>query len=68
MAGPAVKFDVQDGIAIVTMNKPDVLNAMDQEVMDGLNAAWREIRDNPDIIVGIITGAWQSQNLYSSGD
>ncbi|MBM4404597.1 MAG: crotonase/enoyl-CoA hydratase family protein [Chloroflexi bacterium] len=57
MPGPAVIFEKRKGgYAIVTINKPEVHNAMDQEVMDGLEAAWKTIKDDNEIIVGIITG------------
>src|SRR5688572_9111457 len=66
MAGSAIKFEKhKGGYAIVTMNKPEVHNAMDQEVMDGLEDAWRTIRDDPEIIVGIVTGA--GEKSFSAG-
>jgi enoyl-CoA hydratase/carnithine racemase len=66
MAGPAVIFEKhKGGYAIVTINKPDVHNAMDQEVMDGLNEAWRTIRDDSEIVVGIVTGA--GDKSFSAG-
>jgi len=49
----------------MTMNKPEALNAMDDELNEGLTNGFMEIRDNPDIYVGIITGA--GDKSFSSG-
>lgn len=50
-------FDVRDHVAYLTINRPEVLNAMDPETYQALSQAWIEVRDNPDIWVAIITGA-----------
>ncbi len=65
MPGPAVLFEKRNGIAIVTINKPEVHNAMDAEVMEGLRNAWYEIRDDPAIVVGVVTGA--GDKAFSAG-
>ena len=54
---PSVLFDLHDRIATVTINRPEAMNALDPETFDGLARAWREISDNPDIWVAIVTGA-----------
>ena len=50
-------FEVADHIARITLNRPEVMNAMDPEMYAALSQAWIEVRDNPDIWVAIITGA-----------
>jgi E-phenylitaconyl-CoA hydratase len=50
-------FEVQDHVATLTLNRPEVMNAMDAATYDELSKAWIEVRDNPDIWVAIITGA-----------
>jgi E-phenylitaconyl-CoA hydratase len=50
-------FTVEDRIAILTINRPDAMNAMDPETYAGLSNAWIEVRDNPDIWAAVITGA-----------
>lgn len=50
-------FDVQDHIATLTLNRPEVMNAMDDATYAELSEAWIEVRDNPEIWVAIITGA-----------
>jgi E-phenylitaconyl-CoA hydratase len=53
----AIDFAVQDGIATITMNRPDRLNAMDAEHYKALSNAWIMVRDDPEIRVAVITGA-----------
>lgn len=53
----AVDFEVADGIATITLNRPERLNAMDAEAYEQLSAAWQRVRDDADIRVAIITGA-----------
>jgi E-phenylitaconyl-CoA hydratase len=52
-----VDFEVDDGVAIVTINRPERLNAMDGPTYDALSAAWIRIRDDRDIRSAVITGA-----------
>jgi enoyl-CoA hydratase len=54
----AVLFDARDdGIAILTINRPDTRNALARDVRDGLRAAWRRFEDEPALRVAILTGA-----------
>ena len=53
----AIDFEVQDGIAMITINRPERMNAMDAEHYEGLSKAWITVRDDPGIRVAIITGA-----------
>ncbi|MFH1113690.1 MAG: enoyl-CoA hydratase-related protein [Pseudomonadota bacterium] len=52
-----VKFETNERIAILTISRPLTMNALDQEVLDSLNKAWIEFRDNPELWVAIVTGA-----------
>lgn len=47
----------KDGIAIITMNRPEKLNAMNKADLTRLTEVFYELRTNPDIQVAIITGA-----------
>jgi enoyl-CoA hydratase len=49
--------DVNDGVAVVTINRPKSLNALDESVLDDLGAAFQEIADDPAIGAVIITGS-----------
>lgn len=53
----AIDFALEDGIAVVTINRPDRLNAMDAEHYRGLSEAWTRVRDDPEVRVAIVTGA-----------
>ena len=50
-------FELSDHIATVTLNRPEAMNALDPGLIASLADIWVEIRDNPDIWVGIVTGA-----------
>jgi E-phenylitaconyl-CoA hydratase len=47
----------ETGIATVTINRPDRLNALDNEHYSELSRTWIEVRDNPAVRCVIITGA-----------
>jgi enoyl-CoA hydratase/carnithine racemase len=46
-----------DHIAVVTLNRPEVLNALDQELMDELDVALTRVAGDDDVHVVILTGA-----------
>ena len=50
-------FELKDGIAIVTINRPDKLNALNDQVMLELGDAAERIATEPDIKGAILTGA-----------
>ncbi len=56
-SAPAVLFEKQDGIAVVTMNRPEVRNAINPEMLCRLADAWETINNDPEIRVAILTGA-----------
>jgi enoyl-CoA hydratase/carnithine racemase len=45
------------GVIVVTLNRPDRLNAMTNQMFEELEAAARELRDRTDVRVVVITGA-----------
>jgi E-phenylitaconyl-CoA hydratase len=53
----AVLFDTTDGIATITLNRPEVLNAMDPSTYAEIGEAFLEIEHDADVRVGIVTGA-----------
>lgn len=62
----SIDLDVmEEGIAVITINRPDKRNAMDEAHYQGLSAAWQRVRDDPAIRVAIITGA--GEKSFSSG-
>jgi len=50
-------FETKDHIATITLNRPDVLNAFTEEMIEAWVAALQECRDNDDIHVVVLTGA-----------
>ena len=46
-----------DGIALITINRPEKRNALDAEHYEALSRAWIQVRDDPAVRVAIITGA-----------
>jgi enoyl-CoA hydratase len=54
--GP-VRFRVQDHVGIITMDRPEARNAINDRVAQGIEAAIDWIEDDQDIWVGILTGA-----------
>lgn len=51
-----LKFEVAEHIATITLNRPNVLNAMNAELMGELNQAITQVKTTPAIRVLIITG------------
>ena len=54
---PVVIYEKRDKIAYVTINRPQQMNALNQEVQQGLNDAWQDVEEDPNIFVAILTGA-----------
>ena len=52
----SVNFEVTDQVALVTLNRPDRLNAVDQSTFDHLNEIWSEINRREDIRCTVLTG------------
>jgi E-phenylitaconyl-CoA hydratase len=53
----SIDIATEDGVALITINRPDRLNAMDAEHYEALSTAWMTVRDNPQIRVALVTGA-----------
>jgi E-phenylitaconyl-CoA hydratase len=53
----SIDLEVNGGVAVVTINRPERLNAMDPDHYRDLSAAWTRIRDDEAINVAIVTGA-----------
>ncbi len=52
-----ILFDVTDGIATITMNRPDKLNAYHTPMGDEITDAFRRCRDDDEVKAVILTGA-----------
>lgn len=52
-----VNYEVKDKIAYITINRPEAMNATDYETDVQLVEAMDDMDRNPDVMVGILTGA-----------
>src|SRR5947199_7492138 len=59
-----VRFEVENRVATITLNRPERKNAMNQQLKDELRHSWQRVKADPDIWVAIITGAGSA---FSSG-
>ena len=51
-----LQFEVQDHVALITLNRPAARNALNPELAARLADAWERVRDDDDIRVAILTG------------
>jgi E-phenylitaconyl-CoA hydratase len=61
----SVDFALDNGVAVLTINRPERLNAMDAEHYRALNECWTRVRDDTAIRVAVITG--QGEKSFSVG-
>ncbi|MBY8861457.1 enoyl-CoA hydratase/isomerase family protein [Nocardia sp. CA2R105] len=54
---PAAHYEVSDHIAVVTLNRPDALNAVDAALSAAAGAALERAAQDPQVRVVIVTGA-----------
>lgn len=55
--GSVVQWEERDNVAIITVNRPEALNALNAEVMDGLVAAFTQAATRQDLRAIVLTGA-----------
>jgi E-phenylitaconyl-CoA hydratase len=53
----SIDIEVTDGVATITLNRPERMNAMDAEAYSALTDAWIQVRDDAAIRVAVVTGA-----------
>jgi enoyl-CoA hydratase len=51
-----VLYDVSDKIATITLNRPEVANAQNAELLDELDAAWTRAATDEDVVVIVLRG------------
>lgn len=56
MSSQAVLTEVKNGVARITLNEPDSLNALSTAIIEGLNETIGSIKNDPDIRAVILTG------------
>ncbi len=49
-------YRVNEGVALITIERPERRNAIDRATAEGLRAAWRRFAGDPDANVAVLTG------------
>jgi len=62
MATESIRFDtllyeVEDGVATITLSRPDRHNAFNTTMASELAQAWEAVKTDPDVVCAIVTGA-----------
>jgi enoyl-CoA hydratase/carnithine racemase len=61
-----VRYEKRDRIAFVTLDRPEVRNAIDPAMHDELCRVWQQFRDDEDLDVAILSGAGGSVEAWNS--
>jgi (E)-benzylidenesuccinyl-CoA hydratase len=64
MSGDTVLFELDEQVAIITLNRPAVRNAMNNELRRALGEALQRVRQDEEIRTAVITGAGRT---FSAG-
>src|SRR5581483_4567714 len=59
-----VQLEVADGVAVVTLDRPDHLNLMNLAMREELRECFERVRDDPDVRAVVVTGAGRA---FSAG-
>ena len=65
MTYEAIRYELTDGIATITLNRPNVHNAMNERMREELTACFGEIAQGGDARVVVVTGA--GDRAFSAG-
>jgi enoyl-CoA hydratase len=57
--------DIRDGVAVLTLNRPDKLNALDYALIDALSAALNALEEDAGVRAVILTG--EGDRAFSAG-
>ena len=57
MAFETVLYEKRDGVAVITMNRPQVLNALNNQLHEELGACWEDVKEDDAVQVAVVTGA-----------
>jgi len=60
----AVLVERRDRVMIITLNRPEAMNAINGDLSHGLWNAVQELNDDPGLTAGVLTGAGKG---FSSG-
>jgi 2-(1,2-epoxy-1,2-dihydrophenyl)acetyl-CoA isomerase len=59
-----LKVEIEDGVGILTLNRPDKMNPLSQQMLHELLPAFNELRDDPAVKAVVLTGAGKA---FSAG-
>ena len=59
-----ILYEVSDRVAVITLNRPEVANAQNAELLDDLDAAWTRAADDDEVRVIVLRG---NGKHFSSG-
>ncbi len=62
---PVLRYETRGRKAYITLNRPEVMNALNGEIVGALGAALREFGDDDNLLVAIISGA--GDRAFSAG-
>ncbi|HLW60123.1 MAG TPA: enoyl-CoA hydratase-related protein [bacterium] len=51
-----IRFQADGAVARVTIDRPEVLNALNRAAHDALSRAWDQVRDDPELRVAVVSG------------
>ena len=64
MPGDEALYEIKEGIAYITLNRPEKLNAIDPAMRQILWDAFQDVKNNPEVRCAIVTGAGRA---FSTG-
>jgi enoyl-CoA hydratase len=65
MSESPVSYQSGDGIAVITINRPERLNRLDEAIVEGLHAAWQRLMGCEQDRVAVLTGA--GERAFTAG-
>lgn len=66
-AGDFVRYEQRGPVALITIDRPERMNAIGPEVHQGLLDAWTRFRDDDAALVAVLTGSGE-QAFCAGGD
>ena len=63
-----LNYEVKDSIAIVTLNRPEMRNALNPEMIVGLADAWTAVKEDDNVRVAILTSSGEGSTFCAGAD
>lgn len=65
MSDSIVRYEKKGHLAVITLNRPEKLNAYNAELLQRESAIWEDFRDDPNLYVAILTG--EGERAFCAG-